>query len=309
MSSLPSLSDNLLFLRENQISNYFQAISLVILVYDYIITLSEEVALIWTAPWTTARVLFFLTRYSAWIDTSLLSIVHFAKGGHLSIPACRALYKASGWFLSIGVFIAELVLVFRTYALWNKSMRVLFGLFGIGFPITAASLYATYKGMAAFMFIQVPGQQDCLSVSSLVSIKIFLLDFSGVIIFETIILILTVVSAFKQSNLRKTSLGETLYKDGLMYYVYLTLFTVANLLVLAVPAVATSGASLVLLQRVIHSIVTSHILLHIRRAGAQLHRDDSEEYTNESSINKFRFSTIFLGPLSSSEQTDTSHES
>ncbi|KIJ50344.1 hypothetical protein M422DRAFT_245602 [Sphaerobolus stellatus SS14] len=309
MSSLPSLSDNLLFLRENPISGYFQAISLVILVYDYLITLSDEVALIWTAPWTTARVLFFLTRYSAWIDTSLFSIVHFAREGHLSIPACRALYEAYGWFLSIGVFIAELVFVFRTYALWNKSMRVLFGLFGIGFPITAASFYATYKDTSAVMYKQVPGQQDCLNVSSPVSNKILLLDFSGVIIFETIILILTVVSAFKQSNLRRTSLGETLYKDGLMYYVYLTLFTVTNLLVLAVPGFLTSGASLALLQRVIHSIVTSHILLHIRRAGAQLHRDDSEEYTNESSIDIFRFSTIFLGPLSSSEQTDTSYES
>ncbi|KIJ50337.1 hypothetical protein M422DRAFT_245595 [Sphaerobolus stellatus SS14] len=242
MSSLSSLSDNLLFLRENQISGYFQAIPLVILVYDYLIALSDEVTLIWTAPWTTARVLFFLTRYSAWIDTSLLSIVHFAMRGHLSIPACRAVHEASGWFLSIGVFIAELVLVFRTYALWNKSMRVLFGLFGIGFLITAASFYAAYKGTTAVIFIQVPGQQDCLNVFSPVSAsaKILLLGFSGVIIFETIILILTVVSAFKQSNLRRTSLGEILYKDGLMYYVYLTLFTVANFLVLTVPAVTAS---------------------------------------------------------------------
>jgi hypothetical protein len=39
--------------------------------YDYLITLPDEIQLIWQTDWTASHVLFLLTRYMTWLDTGL----------------------------------------------------------------------------------------------------------------------------------------------------------------------------------------------------------------------------------------------
>ena len=41
-------------------------------VYDYFLTLPDEVSLIWAAPWTPMKVLFLLTRYIPFIDGGIM---------------------------------------------------------------------------------------------------------------------------------------------------------------------------------------------------------------------------------------------
>ena len=47
-----------------------------------------------------------------------------------------------------------------------------------------------------------------------------------------------------------------------------------------------------------HSIVTSRILLHIRRAGVKDASVDDDESDDEAFSERFNFSTMFLGPSS-----------
>ena len=41
-------------------------------VYDYILTFNMEKTLMWNAPWSVAKVLFFLTRYMVFSDITIV---------------------------------------------------------------------------------------------------------------------------------------------------------------------------------------------------------------------------------------------
>lgn len=40
--------------------------------YDYLLTIIDECHLVWAAPWSFGKVIFFLTRYPAFVDISLM---------------------------------------------------------------------------------------------------------------------------------------------------------------------------------------------------------------------------------------------
>jgi hypothetical protein len=61
------------------------AVSSVVFIYDYLLTLDTEVEQIWKAPWTTLKVAYLLQRYLPFLDTVFLSIVR----EQLSALACR----------------------------------------------------------------------------------------------------------------------------------------------------------------------------------------------------------------------------
>jgi len=249
----------------------------------------------WGTPWGIGRILFTLTHYSPLFECVLLAFMHFTKSHSLSPRMCSLIYQISGWCIFVGVGIAEAVFIFRTYAIWKQSSKILCFLGCVFWIIGIPGIYLTHIAVSRVQFGRnpLPSGQSCFIVDNQGSTWTLLWDYALTLILETVILFVTLVPAIRH-HWRTSSLMRTLYKDGIMYYVFLAAFSIGNLICLGAFR-NTTGASLVLLQRVMHSVLTSRILLHIRHAGA---KDRQELLTLSGVVDWYpqeQISTVVLG--------------
>jgi len=84
-----------------------------IVFYDYILTFDREINLVWFAPMSYTSVLFFLIKYLPIIGLSLYIPERFVIG--TSMKSCAWQFPMATWILTIGILLADVVLVIRTW--------------------------------------------------------------------------------------------------------------------------------------------------------------------------------------------------
>ncbi|KZP31925.1 hypothetical protein FIBSPDRAFT_882815 [Athelia psychrophila] len=89
-------------------------------IYDYILTFNSEVSLIWGEPWKSLKILFLLSRYLPFADTTLIFLNHSVS----SQSECSALGLAMGLLFSVGSCITEYIFAVRTWAMWEFDRKV-----------------------------------------------------------------------------------------------------------------------------------------------------------------------------------------
>ncbi|EPQ50405.1 hypothetical protein GLOTRDRAFT_133959 [Gloeophyllum trabeum ATCC 11539] len=148
--SLSSLADAFApFIREIQSTRYAELASSAIVIYDHLITLDQEIDLIWKASWTPGKVLFLTNRYYVLASVIFNNYEQFSSP-HISPTRCtclrikeilqnqshiaRCLFRGIScvkWFRWQGTTgllvstIAEIILQLRLYALYHLNRRVL----------------------------------------------------------------------------------------------------------------------------------------------------------------------------------------
>ncbi|KAF9441669.1 hypothetical protein P691DRAFT_548876 [Macrolepiota fuliginosa MF-IS2] len=92
-------SDRIVILTyREQIDQYFNVASVAYWLYEYFLTIIPEISLIWSSQWTSVKVLYFLTRYSPFIDSGLTIpgygalMLRFQRITH-SVVACRVILQ------------------------------------------------------------------------------------------------------------------------------------------------------------------------------------------------------------------------
>ncbi|EJC99870.1 uncharacterized protein FOMMEDRAFT_31106 [Fomitiporia mediterranea MF3/22] len=94
--------------------------------YEYSINLQQEVDLIWCSEWSLTKILFIASRYGPFLDMPVVLWHHWAPPQN--IEQCRFGFAYPGWMYLIGISATELVLLWRTWALWNKNRDMGIGL-------------------------------------------------------------------------------------------------------------------------------------------------------------------------------------
>ncbi|KAK0473745.1 hypothetical protein IW261DRAFT_1503180 [Armillaria novae-zelandiae] len=95
----------------------------VIVLFDHLITLNDEIELIWRSPWSMGKILFIINRYY-----TLSSVIFNCYGlftTSLSDSFCHRFFQWQGWTGLIACMIAEVVLQMRLYALYLLNKKVL----------------------------------------------------------------------------------------------------------------------------------------------------------------------------------------
>ncbi|KAL5514110.1 hypothetical protein ACEPAG_2871 [Sanghuangporus baumii] len=231
-----------------------------LLVYDvFFVTFDREVALVWTSRWNLGKILFFLNRYLPFFDTFLS--LHLLLGKNTD-KGCLLGFSAVTWLIVVGIIVAEAILMLRTYAIWERKRAISITLILLGCGTFIPGIIVTQFEVQSLAYIAVPnGGCTKTKPSSPVIFVAFLL----LILCETTIVILTLVRARHHYLSRQTRspLIWQLYKDGLLYYVYLLAFSLVNLITaVAAPPAYTNW--LTTPQRVMHSLLCTRVLLHIR---------------------------------------------
>ncbi|KIP07404.1 hypothetical protein PHLGIDRAFT_423189 [Phlebiopsis gigantea 11061_1 CR5-6] len=223
-------------LQRFQLDAYFNAGALSLLAYDFTLTFDDEVELIWKTRWNLTKVLWFLTRYPAFID-STLSIYH-QVGTNVAIRTCGMLYSISGWMFLWGIWIAEIILIIRTWAIWGRNHYIGGTLFTLLCGLWIVSAVYLNQFLHSFTFVLAknisPILTGCVITSSGDQLWI---SFVILMIFESIILTLTAIKGIQQFRRSSSPLVTSLYRDGMIFYVYLFGISVINVSVLlAAPA-------------------------------------------------------------------------
>lgn len=261
MSSL-SVSD----LTKLQTAKYTNLGSLAILVLDYCITFSEEVQWTWSKPWDVIRIIFVISRY-----------LPFAGVGMTAYDALRVSDQCASTLEGniihiIGIVAAEALLVIRTWAFWKKSKRLLIGLLIYSM--------ATVIGAAAMNIL--PNHQLISTDVSMIpgscgfeSSRNAALVYAILALFECVILVLTAYKWFydyRDSEIQ-TSIVTTVYGGSMLYMMCIIAITVTNVIIdAALPVGFTNIFDT--LQLVIHSVLASRILFHLRSSDGRAHDTD-----------------------------------
>jgi len=76
----------------------------------------------------------------------------------------------------------------------------------------------------------------------------------------------------ERKTLNGSILFRTIYLDGIMFYVYLSVSSLINIIVLNITQ-NYLNSSIVSFHRALHAILTARLVINIRRAGAQPSKD------------------------------------
>jgi len=246
---------------------YFHVASVSLMTYDYLMMLPDEVRYIWSARWTSSWgiILYFLTRYLAFVDASIITA--FLFDSRIPVHSCATIYRVAAWFELVGITVAEAVLLMRTYAIWGQSRKILYVVLLLSTVVIPCAVVMEID-LSTLEFYPSPSPTIAPCVSS-GGKSILYIDYALVLGVEFVVISLTIWIGVKQWRKDFNPLTTVLYRDAIMFASILFVVSIANVALLA----GTSSIALHLLllepQRVLHSVLTSRIILHLRMASSK----------------------------------------
>ncbi|KAK7064583.1 hypothetical protein R3P38DRAFT_2825400 [Favolaschia claudopus] len=243
-----------------QLVKYFCAASLTLQGYDWLICLDREVKTVWASPWRGPKILYLLARYIPFINLSCALYYYVAY--EPSELVCRRTDAVATWFTALGIIVSEAMLIMRTYAVFDSSKKILIFLLVLLLFLIGAALPTTEIFIRSLQYGKPPigTINGCYPVSGS---EIIFVAFVAILLFETVIVALTVWSAFKHYRRSSSRLVKVLYRDSLFFFLCIFSITLASVLVAALLPIDYADL-LDRLQSTIHSIVSARIIFHLR---------------------------------------------
>ncbi|KAF8965957.1 hypothetical protein BDZ97DRAFT_741517 [Flammula alnicola] len=259
----------------------FDVAASTVFIWDYLITFSMEVDLVWTSKWNFMKVLYLCQRYMPFVDTVGLVLYH-QLGRDLNKVDCQRIYYTSGVMIIVGIALSELILTLRTWAVWDRNARL---------TIILPILYAICWGPDFFFLViflrslkfgdqPYPEFVGCFVINAN---HMLILCWVVLMVWDAVIFSLIMVPglrAFRAGG--NSALMKVVYPDGATYYLYLFFLSSVNIIVVKIlpPQYQHLFTSM---ERCFHSMLTSRVLLHIR-AHTSEHRVYSDGLTELNSV-------------------------
>jgi len=119
-------------------NNYTSVVVLTLISYEYLLLLEREVKYVWKRKWSLMSCLYLVVRYLG----LFIALLCGCWGGLWYMPyaTCYGLAVLIEWGFSVYFCFVEAILIWRLYALYNRSKRLLHILSGLFLPIVALSI-------------------------------------------------------------------------------------------------------------------------------------------------------------------------
>ncbi|KAG1819150.1 uncharacterized protein BJ212DRAFT_74348 [Suillus subaureus] len=113
--------------------------------YEYILQFDKEVTFVWERQWSVMTYLYLAVRYFG----IFLAMICSYWGGLFYIPetVSHVMFLLMQWSYSVYFCLAEVILIWRLYALYSQSKPLLYVLLGLFLPVVA-----TYIGVDIFLW-------------------------------------------------------------------------------------------------------------------------------------------------------------
>ncbi|KIP07079.1 hypothetical protein PHLGIDRAFT_432353 [Phlebiopsis gigantea 11061_1 CR5-6] len=257
-------------------------------VYDILLTIEDDVEYIWKSSWTSTKFLFMWIRYTPLFKLAT-TIWQLTAKSDLSVGECTFIFDSATLFIYVELLATEVILLIRTWAIYERRRKI-----GFALAIWTAAIWIP---MAVFLWIfnvslrfgplyphHIAGAA-CHPVSAN---PIFFAYWLLFIIFElgkrycnghranvtffTVSLALMIGKAVQIYRFTKYSaMFKAIFRNGTSIYIYLFILSIANLvIILATPPTEPMYFLLLsALQCVIHSALTSRMMLNLRKLNRE----------------------------------------
>ncbi|KLO15277.1 hypothetical protein SCHPADRAFT_938874 [Schizopora paradoxa] len=232
-------------------------------VYEYLITLNDEIRFTWSRPISLGRSLFFMNRYFPFVTTSVIFHIAFSETGtstnsdrcHISsvILSCSVCFE---FLLTHGLLLT------RAYAVWKSELNAGSLKVRLVCGVMVTSYTLVIAGSAYMLRIQLDEpKQICIHATTYGLIWV---TYVFVIALEVIVLCLFVAKAVasRQHPYFRNGLLDVMFKDGIGYFMCVIAISIANIVFLR----DNSGFKrdcLVPLQGLLHCILTNRMQFHV----------------------------------------------
>jgi len=257
--------------QDMQTARYIDVICYTLILYDVLITLSQEYALIWNGKGIKGKILYFCVRYPVVVEGALFLAYGFSTTN--SAAFCETETHISAWGTLVLMVPLQMIVIIRTTALWqNRNITGLLIFTCVGADIVSTvtiSRLTVEEHYAANPLLQ--PLLGCIGGLSAVPQTLTLPSWGAMITFDSLVFILTLIKAVhtyhsqREDSLR-TPLRTVLIRDGFLYYAVMLAVALANLIVFctlqAEDVIVAAGISLLL--RVSFSIIGSRLMINMR---------------------------------------------
>ncbi|KAJ7882160.1 hypothetical protein B0H13DRAFT_2667432 [Mycena leptocephala] len=266
---------------------YLNLISSTLLIYEYFLTINVEVSRYWGLPATAPNVLFFLNRYGMlcgtipvifqyfWTaestphklavssQTLLLFRIHIYAN---VLQICNKIHQYHEYFSVVMQIIIGIMLILRTYALYERSRRVLAFMVYISAGVIAVGAWSVISGPSRKPGDDVPplhlyiGCSSGLSYSQSVGLAA---AWAGMGVFDATIFLLTLYRALSHHRAQGLDLVTVLVRDGSIYFGIIVIANISNILTFILAEPYTRGTPTTF-TNVISSIMISRLMFNLR---------------------------------------------
>ncbi|KAJ7214475.1 hypothetical protein GGX14DRAFT_444025 [Mycena pura] len=243
---------------------YFSLVSLTLLFYDYFLTLGWEVSRYWRLHLTAPSILFFVNRYGMLFGSIpvVLESVWTAESTPRKLAVCKVLQSYHQYFTVVTQIIIGVMLILRTYALYERNRRVLALMILVSSGVIGVGAWAVLSERKASDIPTLNLYIGCSTgVSSSQTIHLAS-AWIGMAAFDCTIFMLTLYRTLT----RKAGGGglfAVLLRDGSIYFGVMLLATIANILTFILGESFTRGLPTTF-TNVISSIMISRLMLNLR---------------------------------------------
>ncbi|KAI1798281.1 hypothetical protein LXA43DRAFT_21471 [Ganoderma leucocontextum] len=199
------------------------------LLYDHLVTLPDEITLIWRGKKGVVSTIFLLNRY---VVPVVLALDIYEAFGHAatSIMFCKVWTIVQAYLTLLSYISIHAIVAWRVYAMYNAQRwvtRLLWIAGSVNFVVAAGISTASLVPTIAELH---PFHHACVGTVPNYIWSIWLPS----ITFETLLFGLTIKAMFHEGQRRSlTSLSLLLYRDGMLYFVAVTLCSLFSLMVWA----------------------------------------------------------------------------
>ncbi|KAF8556649.1 hypothetical protein OG21DRAFT_1482863 [Imleria badia] len=230
-----------------------------ILLWDHILTLPDEVQLIWKARLSIAKVLFLFNRYA--VPFAMIVVSHEFSG----VTPYRSL---SVWY-AIGVTVgmmsiatSNFLILLRLWVLWDRSPRLILGtlLFYVVTQLVSLGCVGyVINDMLPTLFFD-PILRICLPNSK----PKFVMLWTPGMAFELMVFLTAVWNALDRPRSQNVRMTKIMYRDGSLYFFSLFALRLLNVLMCVLAPASLTFLGLFFVWS-ISNITLARLILNLRR--------------------------------------------
>jgi len=240
-----------------------------IMVYDHMATLTDEITFIWRRPKALSAMSFLISRYLALVGNIYGLYVDFSL---IPDQSCPKYTMSRQLFIFLQQFVICVILIIRTYALYNRSKRLIvwvtFILIVLAGGVSAAS-FGQYAGNLTIS----PGVGCFTTYTAEISARLGL-AWVAILAFEALIFVLTVYQTCKSRGLSRLRLVtrrnilDVMFHDGVMYFGAMTLCNIPNIVMYYYgPAVIRGNVGLSIFTSCMSVTLISRLMLNLHKSA------------------------------------------
>ncbi|KAG1726146.1 hypothetical protein EDB19DRAFT_1833546 [Suillus lakei] len=112
------------FMQDLWVRKIFSTTGHTLLVYDYLLTLKDEVCYIWNRPWTIVKVMFLINRYGNLVGQTVIRLEEAGLLSHGSQVFCHRFAFFTSCFMILSTESIHILVLMRAWAIWGTQKRV-----------------------------------------------------------------------------------------------------------------------------------------------------------------------------------------